>query len=188
MTSYLLAGPAIEPVTLGEAKAYCRIDGDAEDGLVGTLIAAARLHVEGHTGRALIAQTWRLVLDRWPAGGWVPLPVAPAASLVAVTATDADWTPHELELEQFALDGPAGRLLLPQSVAGMPVLRRQQGIAIDYVAGYGEAAEDVPADLRQAVLVLVAYWFENRDAALDSGAGTPAAFARLLATYRRVRM
>ncbi|WP_162783826.1 baseplate multidomain protein megatron [Devosia naphthalenivorans] len=57
MTSYLLAGPAGEPVSLAEAKAFLRVDDGAEDGLIGTLIGAARLHVEGVTGRALLAQS-----------------------------------------------------------------------------------------------------------------------------------
>ena len=39
MISYLLAGPAEEPVSHAEAKAFLRLDGSAEDGLVTTLIA-----------------------------------------------------------------------------------------------------------------------------------------------------
>ena len=93
MTSYLLAGPAIEPVSLSEAKAYCRVDGDAEDGLVATLVAAARVHVEAHTCRALIAQSWRAVRDGWPMG-CVPLPVTPAISLTAIRAYDEDDAAH----------------------------------------------------------------------------------------------
>ena len=37
MTSTLIAGPGEEPVSLAEAKAWCRIDGDDEDGLVAAL-------------------------------------------------------------------------------------------------------------------------------------------------------
>ncbi len=88
MISYLLAGPAEEPVSLGEAKAFLRLDGDAEDGLVTTLIAAARLHLEGTTGRALVSQSWRVVLDAWPDSRVVALPVAPLVSLSAITAFD----------------------------------------------------------------------------------------------------
>lgn len=190
MTAYLLAGPAEEPVALAEAKAFLRLDDDAEDALVATLIAAARLHIEGTTARAMLAQTWRLVLDAWPAGREVPLPVGPALSLVAVTAYDDDGEAHALELTQFELETSAPRLLLPPEVAGMPVLQDRHGIEIDYVAGYGESAADVPADLRQALLALVAYWFEQRDAVVIAGSGSvvPAGFERLVAPYRRARL
>lgn len=188
MTSYLLAGPAQEPVTLAEAKAFLRLDDEAEDGLVSTLITAARLHVEGITGRALLAQSWRVVLDAWPRDRSVRLPVTPLMSVAAVTAYDADGVGHEIAVAQFWPEN--GSLLLPLNVAGMPVLRERQGIEVDYVAGFGTDPEDVPADIRQALLALVGYWFEHRDAVIVAGSGAvvPTGFDRLVAPYRSVRL
>lgn len=191
MISYLLAGPAEEPVSLAETKAFLRLDGDAEDGLVATLIAAARLHVESVTGRALVAQDWRLVLDRWPRDRSVTLPLSPLIELIAIRAFDEQDDEHAIGLVQFTAEtavSPA-RLLLPPSIAGMPALRQRLGIEIDYTAGFGAAA-DVPADLKQALLALVAHWFEHRDAVLVAGAGAvvPAGFGRLVEPYRQVRL
>jgi uncharacterized phiE125 gp8 family phage protein len=190
MTSYLLAGPAEEPLTLAETKAYLRLDDEAEDALVTTLIVAARLHVEGVTGRALLAQSWRLVLDSWPESRIVKLPVAPLISLTAITAYDADGTGHDISLAQFLPEtavAPA-RLMLPQTIAGMPALRERMGLEIDYVAGFGTEASDVPADIRQALLRLVAYWFEHRDAVIVAGSGAivPPGFDNALMPYRQV--
>jgi len=188
MTSYLLAGPALEPVSLAEAKAFLKIDDEAEDGLIATLITAARLHVEGVTGKALMAQTWRVICDRWPEDRTVRLPVRPFRSLAAVTAYDADGVPHDVPLAQF-LSEPE-RLLLPADVAGMPALRERQGIEIDYVAGFGETAGDVPMDIRQALLTLVAHWHEHRDAVVIAGSGAvvPSGFDQLVAPHRRVAL
>lgn len=188
MTSYLLAGPAEEPVTLAEAKAFLRLDDEAEDGLVSTLITAARLHVEGITGRALMAQSWRVVLDGWPVDRSVKLPVMPLVSVTAVTAYDADGVGHEVPLAQFWPE--SGKLLLPMNVAGMPMLRERRGIEVDYVAGFGSEPGDVPADIRQALLALVGYWFEHRDAVIVAGSGAvvPSGFDRLVAPYRSVRL
>ncbi|WP_417310839.1 head-tail connector protein [Devosia sp.] len=192
MISYLLAGPAVEPLALAEARAWLRLDTEAEDSLVTTLIAAARLHVESLTGRALLTQSWRLVLDQWPADRVVTLPVAPLISLTAIRAFDDDDDEHMVPLAQFTPETgvhPA-RLLLPATVAGMPALRQRLGLEIDYVAGFGAEPEAVPADIKAAMLQLVAYWFENRDAVLVAGSGAvvPAGFDRALTPYRRARL
>ncbi|MGV8832861.1 MAG: head-tail connector protein [Devosia sp.] len=188
MTSYLLAGSAEEPVSLAEAKAFLKVDDSAEDGLITTLIGAARLHVEGVTGQALLAQSWRMVLDAWPDNRMVKLAVTPFIAVTEITAYDGDGAGHAVPLAQF-LSEP-DRLLLPASVAGMPLLRERQGIEIDYVAGFGTDPEDVPADIRQALLVLVGYWYEHRDAVIVAGSGAvvPSGFDRLVAGYKRVRL
>jgi len=187
MISYLLAGPAEEPVSLAEAKAFLRLDSAAEDGLVTTLVAAARLHVESLTGKALVTQSWRAVLDAWPADRAVGLPVKPVTALEAVRVFDETDDEHALDLDQFQLE--PGRVLLPPAIEGVPSLRERLGIEIDYVAGFGVAAE-VPADLRRALLALVAHWFENRDAVIVAGSGAvvPAGFDRLVETWREVRL
>jgi uncharacterized phiE125 gp8 family phage protein len=188
MTSYLLAGPAEEPVSLAEAKAFLKVDDTAEDGLITTLIGAARLHVEGVTGKALLAQSWRIVLDDWPEGGAVKLPVSPLIAVTAITAVDDHGGSHDIALAQF-LSEP-DRLIVPRVVTGMPVLQERQGLEIDYVAGFGTEPEDVPADLRQALLGLVAHWFEHRDAVIVAGSGVviPSGFDRAVARYKRVRL
>lgn len=188
MISYLLAGPAEEPVSLAEAKAYLRVDDGAEDALIATLITAGRLHVEGVTGKALVAQSWRLVLEDWPGDGIVRLPVTPLMSLAALTAYDEAGEGHELGLAGVL--GERDRLVLPRRLEGAPRLRARSGVEIDYVAGFGEAGSDVPADLRQAVLVLVAHWHVHRDAVVIAGAGAvvPAGFDRLVIPHRRARL
>lgn len=52
MPSHLIAAPAIEPITLAEAKLFLRIEHDDEDTAIAALIAAARQHVEMATRRA----------------------------------------------------------------------------------------------------------------------------------------
>lgn len=84
MTSILLEGPAIEPLTLAEAKTHLRVDGTDEDMLVQSLVTSSRLHVETLTGRALITQAWRLVLDHWPDARVLKLAIGPLQSVDAV--------------------------------------------------------------------------------------------------------
>ncbi|MCD7059489.1 head-tail connector protein [Pelagibacterium xiamenense] len=192
MTSYLLAGPAEEPVSLVRAKAFLRVDDAAEDGLIEALITAARIHLESTTGRALMAQSWRVVRDCWPENRVIALPVSPLIALSEVRAFDAEGNATVIDTAQFLPDGQAvpARLILPANIEGAPVLRERMGIEIDYVAGFGTEPADVPGDLIQALLTLVAYWYEHRDAVLVAGAGSmvPAGFDRLVANYKRVRL
>src|SRR5690606_2716929 len=104
------------------------------------------------------------------------------------SAIDESGASHELSLDGFVVDGE--RLIMPAHVPGMPRLQGRQGIEIDYVAGFGEAAGEVPADLKQAMLGLVAHWHEHSDAVITAGSGAvvPSGFDRLVAAHKRVRL
>jgi uncharacterized phiE125 gp8 family phage protein len=189
MSSILLNGPALEPVTLAEAKAWLRVEHDDDDAAIGALAAGARLHVEARTRRALIAQTWRLVLDRWPASGRLAIRPAPVRTLDAVRVYDGEGVAHTLDRQGFVLDVAASALTFPPFALAQPG-RSAAGIEIDVTAGYGDAADDVPEPLRQAILMLVAHWYENRGVTAAGGAVAllPANVAALIAPYRMVAL
>lgn len=69
MASVLTVAPALEPLTLAEAKAHLRVDFVEDDTLISALIVAARQRAEVITRRALITQSWQLVLDAFPVPG-----------------------------------------------------------------------------------------------------------------------
>ncbi len=192
MTSYLLSGPAVEPVTLVETKVFLRVSDNAEDGFISTLITAARLHIEGTTGRALISQSWRTVHDCWPQNRQIILPVAPLMSITQIIVYDNAGDPTTLSLAQFQPENKVSpaRIFVPSSIVGLPEMREHNGIEIDYVAGFGATGADVPADLRQALLSLVGYWFEHRDAVVIAGSGAivPPGFDGLVQAYRGVKL
>ena len=152
MPALLLAGPASEPLTLAEAKAYLRVDHDAEDALITSMITAARASVETLTRRALIDQTWRIVRDAWPASGLIPVPVSPLRTLDRVVRLDAAGTETELPLDAFALDTARLPGLIRVERGRVPAPERPlAGLALDITAGHGPAAADLPAPLIEAV-------------------------------------
>ena len=65
MSAFLLIAPAIEPLSLGEAKLFLRVEHGDDDAVIAALVAAARAHIEALTRRCLITQTWRHVRDAW---------------------------------------------------------------------------------------------------------------------------
>ncbi|HEY4343039.1 MAG TPA: head-tail connector protein [Parvibaculum sp.] len=184
MTLFLISGPAEEPVTLAEVRAHLRLDGTGEDALLTAFITAARAVLEGETRRAFVTQSWRLLLDEWP-GAAVRLPLAPSAAVTAVMIDGVGAL--DPAFYQTALAGDEPRIV---AAGTWPApLRRVAGIAIDFTAGYGDAAA-VPAPLKQAVLMLVAHWFEHREPVSfgDAPAEMPLAVSALVAPYRRMRL
>lgn len=200
--------PAAEPVSIADAKAHLRLDADDEAGLLVLLIAGAREVAETVTGRALVTQTWRMSLDFWGESGGprdrldpflapiagrvsgriaVELPKPPLVSVASVTTFDAAgsgtvWDPAAYFVDRGGAPGRIVRLRgAPWPAPGRPA----GGIEIVFTAGYG-GPQAVPAALRQAVLLLVAHWFENREPAPPRtiGAPIPASVYGLLAPFR----
>ncbi|WP_025917676.1 head-tail connector protein [Herminiimonas sp. CN] len=58
--------PAVEPVSLAEAKLHLRVDFTDDDTLITMLIGAARVAAENICRRAFITQKWDLYLDAFP--------------------------------------------------------------------------------------------------------------------------
>ena len=187
MSAILLTPPALEPVSLADAKHFLRVAHDDDDDVIAALIAAARVHVEAQTRRALIEQTWRLVRDVWPAAGRLPILPVPLIEVTAVRVFDADGPPHLLDVEDFDIDSVSAPAVLgfERGAARAPG-KLTAGIEVDIVVGYGDAPEDVPAPLRQAIRMLVAHWYENRGVIAASGevAAMPAAVSSLIAPFR----
>lgn len=66
--------PAVEPVTLLEAKLHLRVDTTEDDLYIKRLIEAAREYVEVATDRSLIVRRLRATSDRFPAVFELPKP------------------------------------------------------------------------------------------------------------------
>lgn len=189
MTPILLQPPAVEPLSLAEAKAWLRVDHADEDDLIAGLVVSARAMVETFTRCVLIEQTWRVTLDDWPPDRVVRLAPGPFRSLVAARVIAADETAQPVAPSHYALDAsPHAARLRILGDAPRPG-RLIAGVEIDFMAGYGPSASDVPAPLRQAIRLLVARLYERRgDSDVETGAAFPADLAALLAPWRRARL
>jgi uncharacterized phiE125 gp8 family phage protein len=181
MSLQLTTPPAIEPVTLAEAKAHLKLDTADEDALLTTLITAARARAEWHTGRAFITQAWTLRLDAWPYDGIAEIPLPPLASVIEVAVITDDGIRTVLDRAVYYVDkasGP-GRLVLADTPP--PRLRRKDCVEIAFTAGYGSATTSVPEAIREAILEIVADLHTHRG---DEYGAVGLAGQALLAPYR----
>lgn len=138
-----VSGPDAEPVTLAEAKAFCRVYGDVtdDDAFITTLIVAARDFIERRNGRAFGVQTWR-ERRAIPATGVVRLYKAPVVEVLSVEV-DGESKAGEVR--------PGNRLRLDGSAGGE--------VVVEYRAGW----ETIPATARLALLALVVHWYDRRE-------------------------
>ena len=189
MPSLLLTPPAVEPLTLAEAKAFLRVETGDDDETIAALIAAARLHVEAATRRALITQSWRLSRDAWPDNGRLNVLPAPLQTLAAARVYDEGGTAHAVDTQAFVLDRAGSALCFAPWALPMPG-RVNAGIELDVVCGYGDAAADVPEPLRQAIRLLTAHWYENRGVVAigHQTAVLPMTVAALIAPFRMLSL
>lgn len=191
MTSILVAGPAVEPLSLTEVKTYLRLDNADDDALLGTLIAAARSHIESVTRKAMISQQWKWVSDLWPEKG-VSLPIGPFQELIKISLFAPDGTETIWPLAEVVQDKQSGKctIHLAATNSTLPRLRDHDAVEITYQTGFGDAASDVPEDLRLAMLRLIGHWYEHREAVMLAGSGAiiPTQFDQLIGTYCEVRL
>lgn len=177
MALSLITPPATEPLTLAEANAQLRIDGQSGDqALVWRLIRSARERAEVATQRALITQVWDLVLDQFPCDSWIEIPRPPLVSVSYVHYVDMAGATQTWAASNYIVEAPAGprcrRGRLSLKFAGIwPItLPQAASVTIRFSAGYGTAAQ-VPSLLKTAMLMDLATLYEQREAeAIERGA------------------
>jgi len=138
----------------------------AEDDVLTRFISAARVYCEEYQGRAYITQTWEKALDDFPAADTIQIPIAPLQSVTSVKYYDTDETESTLSDSYYYVDTykDPGRIVLQYGYSWpSDVLRPANGVIIRYVCGYGDNATDVPESIRQAILLLVGHFYENRE-------------------------
>lgn len=168
MALICITPPSVDPITLAEAKSHLRVDISTDDTLISSYILAARDYVERicRPRVALLTQTWRYIADEWPKEDTVELRPYPLQSVSSIKYTDDAGVITTLASSNYVVDiySEPGRVRL-KSTSSWPstTLQVLNGFAIEFVAGFGAAASAVPEPLRQAIRMLVAHWYENRE-------------------------
>lgn len=138
----------VEPVTLEEAKDFCRIDIDTDDDLIEELITAAREMCESFTNIGFI-KLERIVILNNGNGGQL-LPYGPVGEISEVILND-----EVLSSDEYEIAGNEFKRLLSPS---------DENIQITYIGGY----EVLPKRLKTALLNAVYYLYDNRAQGVDN--------------------
>lgn len=140
--------PPIEPITLDETKAFLRVEHDADDALIETQITSARESLEAYLNIAMVQRTMQFSHSFSESDPRiVSLPRWPVASVGTVILDGTEITDFTVDLRKR-----------PSEIR----VPRASHIEVEFTAGYGVETSDVPAPLRQALLLIVARSYEQR--------------------------
>jgi len=193
MTLTVVTPPAADVVSLEEIYDHLRLidtddTGFPEDALLSTLRGAAVEKIEVETGLALIDRTLQVTYDCFARR--LVLPISPAVSIESVAYLDSDGAEQTLTASDFALvDRIEDPGIIPGYGKTWPSTWDFPGsVTVQYVAGFGAAADNVPDALRVAVLKTIAGLYEYRE---DIGAASlhalPEGVSSLIANHVRWR-
>jgi uncharacterized phiE125 gp8 family phage protein len=149
-----------EPISTAEAKKHLRVESSVDDTLIADKIIAAREWVEDYTGLVLTQREITETLPRFSSTSklraW-PVAQDQPATLTYRDASGVEQTISDAQIVARARPAviyPTPGSRWPSDVAGE--------IAVTFTAGYIDAAS-VPQKLKQAVLIMLTAFYEDRD-------------------------
>lgn len=165
MKTVLVTEPDTIPVSVTEFKTHHRVDGSDSDDYITALLGAAVAHLEEICNRKFITQTWKLYLDEWPDDAEIELPYGKTGSVTSIVYKDQEGNNTTLDSSAYSVDTDLvpGRIVIGYDQSWpSETLFNLNPISITFTCGYGDAS-DVPADIKHAIKLLAAHYFENRE-------------------------
>ncbi len=175
-----------------EFKDHLRIgtgfaDVGAQDAALEGYLRASIAAIEGRIGKALISRNFLWQLSSWRGDGEQALPIAPVVSIASVTTVDMNGLNTTVDPARYRLVRDLQRPKLVALGSTLPTVPQAGSVEIAFTAGFGPAWLDVPADLRQAVLLLAAQYYELRHE-IGGAEAIPFGVMALIEKWRTVRV
>lgn len=163
--------PTVEPVSLAEIKAHCRVDTSDHDTVLVAMVKAVRQWIEKELQISLVQRTYRADVEYF--AGCYRLPRPPLSSITSIKyyTDDSPQVLTTLSASTYRTDPGRGEIYLDADATTIPsIATRRDAVQITYVAGF-EPSTDSPQDLtanidgaiKAALKLQVADLFENRE-------------------------
>ncbi len=163
-----------------------------DDDLLRGYLAAAVDYAEGFTGLSIKLRTYELALDCFPWNqGAIQIPIAPMNEIISFLGLGAGSDGEMDEGDNYIIDDYRNPpQLLP--VGPWPsVIRSTNAIKVRFTAGYSEedsTATEMPPSVKQALLLLVAHFYENRSDTVEKALSTIPNGVNSLLGFKRIRL
>ena len=158
-----------------------------QDKVLSGFLRAALAAIESRTSKVLIARSFRMQLTDWAPDKAQEFPLAPVTQIITVQLLDANDVASTLSPAVYRLKPDTTRPSLVAASSTLPSVGAGGTAQIDFVAGYGGWSE-VPPDLRQAVMMLAAHFYENRNETHLGQGCMPFGVTALIERYKVLRI
>lgn len=155
-----LTPPTQEPLTIAEVKLHVNVaDNDATfDAELMRHVQAAREQWEHDTDSRLLTQTVRTRFEQL-IGQIVKLPLRPIQSVTSITYYDSNDTEQTLSTDVYDVDLQRQSIRLKTNQSWPTLAVRWDAATVQYIVGL-TSRQLVPAIAKQAMLLLIGYYFE----------------------------
>lgn len=173
MALTLITAPAVEPITMAEAREHLRVDHTDDDTMIALYISAARANAEAFLGIALVAQTWELTLDAFPADE-IEITLAPLIEVTSVIYLDLNGDEQTLNASEYTVDlaSVPGRIAFVTSWPSTDDVIN--AVRVRFIVGHSVDSPldltDIP-DIKAGILLTIGTLYANRETVV---AGTTA--------------
>ena len=185
-TYQVTTAASLYPVTLTEAKSHLKVDTSADDTYIESIIKAATQLSEEYTNRFFI----NTVIDQTCSS------FAELQTLFKSKDNDVQYVKYydsneslqtlaDTEYDKMLSYEPA-QIQLADGKSFPDITKRNDAVICRYTVGYGSAASDVPEIIKQAILLTIGNFYQNRNSVVVGRIATelPQNVKWLLDTYK----
>lgn len=163
-------------------------DSGLQDEVLSSFLRAAIAAVENRTGKALIEREFTQTVNTLNDTGALLLAVAPVTVVASVALVSRTGVEQDVAAQTYWLERDGHTPKLRPTAACLPSPEKGGALRVRYLAGFGPEWDDMPSDLRQAVMLLAAHFYEYRhDTALSDGC-MPFGVTSLIERFRNMRL
>ena len=156
--------PALQHITLDEAKKHLRRLDNSEDSLISAKLDAAIRKYEELSSRILAKGVWNLSLDAFPVNNIIEVKRCPVMEVKSIKYIDATGIEQTIPVANYRVDkiSEPGRIAPAYGKSWPTTANVINAVTIEFEAGY-DVSEKVPATARAAVMLMCAHWYRNRE-------------------------
>jgi uncharacterized phiE125 gp8 family phage protein len=174
------------PVSLTEAKSHLKVDTTADDTYITSIIKAATQLSEEYTNRFFINTVIEQTCSNFAQLQTLFKSKVSAVAHVKYYDSDNSLQTLSATIYDTQLNYEPSQIQLVDGQSFPEITKRNDAVVARYTVGYGSAASDVPEIIKQAILLTIGNFYQNRNSVVIGRIATelPMNVKWLLDTYK----